>query len=395
MSYVTFPFVSDVLSAVSQDIRDQLSATAGPGQNILIDYTNRVHKAMLRFSRWPFVLSEPQYFLTEYGQTSYWLGPMGSAPPGCVDTLLNLPDVDKVRRDSVLDITNLRELKWYNQQPIGPNLINRGGIGRPGLPAVYVQNPNDPNIVQIFPPPNNQNAVQPVPQVPIVQPVTGGALPVRTYLLKVTFIDSLGGESTSTTIGAPLFLASGALAMVKSPATGIFGVLPENATVSGVKYGWYNVYATVATIVNGQPTNEGSETLQNAAPIAFGTDWTEPTSGLITTGRSVPTQNTLQQFGAYIIKFDYYKNRSDLTLTTQKLQIPNDYFDIIVQGVQALAYKLLGKPSEAQESFQLYQAGMREMVMDKNNFPEGKEFIRPDVGTFVNQQILGYLPPNF
>lgn len=395
MSYVTFPQVSDIMNGVSQDVRQQLSATANPGEAILIDYTDRIQKAMLRFSRWPFLLSEPQYFLTQEGQSNYWLGPNGAEKPGCVVTKLNLTDVDKIKKDSVIDISNVKQLAQLNQQPLGPNLQDRAGVGRLGLPAVYVQNPNDPNIIQIYPPPNNENTTQPVPQVPIVHTVTGGALAQRMYLLKVTYVDSLGGESISTTIGAPLYLAAGQLAKVKSPATGIFGVLPEGMSVSGVTYGQYNVYAVQATLVNGNVTNEGTETLQTASPITIGTDWTEPTTGLLTNLRSVPTQSTIQEIGAYIIKFQYFKTRIDLTQPSQFLLIPDDYRDIVIQGVQALAWRLLGKSQEAQESYQIYQAGLREMVMDKNNFPQGKEFIRPDTGTFVNQQILGYLPPNF
>lgn len=395
MSYVTFPFVSDVTSRVSQDIRNQLSATATPGLGILTDYTNRVHKDILRWSRWPFMLSDPLYFLTQQGQSNYWLGPKGTAAAGCVDTALNIQDMAIIRKDSVIDISNLKELKQYNVAPVGPNLVGRAGIGRQGLPAVYTQNPNEPNILSIFPPPNNQNATQPVPQPPICITGVAGALPARTYLVKITIVDSLGGESTSSTIGAPIYLSANELVTVKSPATGIFGLLPKGRTVSGVRYDHYNVYAVTATIVNGQPTNEGSETLQNGAPIAFGTDWTEPTTGLITTGKSVPTSNTLQQIGAYVIKFQYYKIRLNLTQAGQQLQIPDDYIDVIVHGVNAYAWQLLGKSQESQGAFAMYEEGKKLMVMDKNNFPEGKEFIRPDSATFVNQQILGYLPPEF
>lgn len=397
MSYVTFPTVQDIINGVGQDIRNQLSSTAAPGQSILIDYTNRVHKQILRFSRWNFLLSEPQYFLTQYGQSNYWLGPKGQGNPGTVETGLNLPDVDKIKKDSVIDIANVKQLKWLSAQPYYITLQNRAGAGRPQLPAVWVQNPNDPNIIQLYPPPNNQNATQPNPQVPIVQTTPGGALSARTYLVKVTLSDSLGGESNSTTIGAPIYIPANNLLVVKTPATGVFGILPEGLTVSGVSYAQYNVYAVLATIVNGQPTNEGSETQQNTAgsPIAFGTDWTEPTSGLVTTGKSVPNNNTLQQIGAYIIKFQYYKNRIPLRQVTDRLQVPFDYFDVVIQGVQALAWKLLGKDAEATSSYQLYQKGLGEMVMDKNLFPEGIEFMRPDGATFVNQQILGLLPSNF
>ncbi len=396
MAYTTFPKVSDVINGVSQDVRNQLSAQVGTsGQPVLIDYTNRIHRQILRFSRWPFLKSEPLYFLTQLGQSSYWVGPTGTGPSGTVETNLNLSDVYQFKKDSVMDLSNQQALKWLFTSPQGPNLIDRTGAGRPGLPAVFVQNLNDPNILQIFPPPNNQNNTQPAPQVPIVQSTVSGALAARTYLLKITFVDSLGGESTSTTTGAPLFISANSLAVVKSPALGFFGVLPDGTSVSGVQYNRYNVYAVQATLVNGIPTNEGTETKQNSVPISFGTDWTEPGTGLLTSGASVPRVNTLQPVGAYVIKFEYYKNRIKLVTADQFLQIPEDYLDIVIAGVTAHAMKLMGKAEEAQLNYQLFKAGLTEMIQDKNQFPEGVEFVRPDSNSYVNTQILGYLDPFF
>ena len=400
MSYTTFPTVETIINGVSQDIRLQLSATAQPGEGILIDYTNRVHKQMLRFSRWGFLLSEPLFFLTQKGQSSYWVGPKGQAPPGCVDTGLNLVDVDKFKKDSIVDLSNLTALKWLSSAPIGPNLLNRGGQGRPGLPKVFGQNPNDPNVLFIYPPPDNENATQPTPQVPIAITSVGGALPARTYLFKITFVDQLGGESTSTTTGAPIYIPANSLGTVKSPALGIFGVLPDGAAVSGVQYNAYNVYAVQANIQGGTYLNEGSETLQNggSGPIPIGTDWTEPNTGLITSGRSVPTVNTLQEISAYVIKFQYFKNRIALTQLTGvggTLQIPDDYQDIVIQGVQALAWKLLQKYQEAGMCLSLYKAGLTEMVWDKNLFPEGGEFMRPDPASHINNQAFGFFDSLF
>lgn len=400
MSYVTFPTVQTVINGVSQDIMQQLSAVGSPGQAVLIDYTNRTHKQMLRKSRWQFLLSEPQFFLTQKGQSSYWIGPKGQANPGCVDTALNFQDVDKIKKDSVTDLSNQTNLKWLTSSPIGPNLITRTGQGRPGLPATFGQNPNDPNVLFIYPPPNNENNTQPTPQVPVVVTTAGGALPPRSYLIKVTLVDQLGGESTSTTSGALLYVPAGQLGTVRSPAFGIFGMLPDGAAASGVQYSAYNVYASPAVIQGGIVINDGSETLQNGGtgPIPIGTDWTEPLTGLITTGPAVPIVNTLQQINAYVIKFQYYKNRITLTQLTGvggTLQIPDDYLDVVIQGVQALAWKLLGKMQEAQMCFGLFSQGLTEMIADKNLFPEGVEFMRPDTSTYVNTQILGYLDPFF
>lgn len=396
MAYTTFPQVSDVINGVSQDVRNQLSSVIGtPGQAILIDYTNRIHKQMLRFSRWNFLKSEPQYLLTSLGQSAYWIGAAGSAPSGVVDTGLGLTDVYQFKKDSIFDLSNERQLKWLFTQPVGPNITTRTGQGRPGLPAAFSQNMNDPNVMQIWPPPDNQNNTQPVPQVPICVTTVSGALTARTYLLKVTLVDSLGGESTSTTVGAPLYIAANSLAKVKSPATGYWGILPELVNSSGVQYNHYNVYAVRAVLTNGVPQNEGTETLQNSVPISLGTDWTEPGSGLITSGRAVPLVNTLQPLGAYVIKFEYYKNRTKLITADQFLQIPDDYIDIVILGVTWLAMKLMGKTQEAAAIYQLYRSGLTEMIADKNQTPEGVEFMRPDPGSYVNTQLLGFLDSSF
>lgn len=397
MAYTSFPKVSDVINGVSQDVRQQLSSLVGTqGQPVLIDYTNRIHKQMLRFSRWNFLLSEPQYFLTALGQSSYWIGPTGSGPAGTVDTQLDLSDVYQIKKDSVCDLSNDRELKWLSQKPIGPNLNDRTGGTRPGLPAAFAQNLNVPNVLFIWPGPDNANANAPVPQLPICTTTAGGTLPTRTYLVKITLVDSLGGESTSTAIGTSVYIDADNLVTVESPASGYFGIIPDDMTTSGVKYNRYNVYAVEAVLQNGVPQNEGSETLQNTSgPISFGTNWTEPTSGLTTTGASIPTENTLQPMGAYVMKFEYYKNRAKLNTADQYLQIPDDYIDVIIAGVTYYAYKLMGKIQEAQIMYQLYRSGLTEMIADKNLFPEGVEFIRPDSNTYVNTQILGYLDPFF
>jgi len=57
--------------------------------------------------------------------------------------------------------------------------------------------------------------------------------------------------------------------------------------------------------------------------------------------------------------------------------------------------KLMGKVEEAQMHYQIFKTGLTEMIQDKNQFPEGVEFIRPDSNSYVNTQILGYLDPFF
>lgn len=371
--------VQNVIDAVSQDIRKQLSSTVTPGQSILIDYTNRIHKQMLRFSRWGFILSEPQYFMTVKGQTDYWLGTANGEGAGQVDTGLNLNDVDRMMLNSVRDMSNNGQLEGLNSQPLGPSLNYRSGQSRAGLPKTFWHNHNDPFVLHIYPAPDNSNPYTPYPSSPILMTTIGGALTARTYFVRVTFVDSASGESTASDITSSRHIAANSLMTVASPS------IPYAGTASGVTYSSYNVYAGTA---------EGGETKQNASPIAIGTNWTEPTSGLITSGASVPTSNTLAQLGGYIIQFQYYKARTVLSTVTAVLQVPDDYFDVVVQGVASLAFRLLGKKEEASAAYQAYKAGLTEMVIDKNLFPN-PDFVRPDPGSYVNQQTIGILPNQF
>lgn len=391
MPYTNFPTVQDILNEVSQDVRQQLAATVGtPGQPILIDYTNRVHKEMLRFSRWDFLRSVPQYFITEKGQSKYWIGPTGSAPAGTVDTLLNLPDVDKIKKDSVVDISNMRELQWQPAQVWGPTLNDRTGQGISQEPKIFLSNINAPNLIQLTPPPDNANPKQPVPANPICTYVPGGALPARAYFVKCTYVDTVGGESTGQTQGSIVYIPANNLLVVKTPQ------IVFNYAVSGIKYGQWNVYADTAPAPqNGFYTDQVNETLQNVSPITIGTDFQEPTTGLTTTGAAVPTTNTIQQIGGYVIKFEYYKSRQTMTHVDQYLQIPEDYKDVVAHGVSAYAWKLIGQPANAQASYSLFKAGLGQMIWDKNQGNEGVQFMRPDPNTYINQQTLGYLPPFF
>ena len=365
--------VQDIISRVSQDIRLQLSSAAStPGQPILIDYTNRIHKQMLRFSRWQFILSEPLTFMTVKGQTDYWLGPNGELPLGIVNTNLNLTDVDRIHKQSVRDLSNNRKITSQAAQPIGLGLTFRSGQSRPGVPANFWHDHNDPNILHIYPGADNQNTFSPVPTTPILSSSAGASLLARTYFVRITFVDnnSPNGESVGSPTTASIFVPANQLATVVTPT------LLYSKTSTGIQYGFYNVYAGPV---------EGGETLQNVAPIPLGTNWTEPGTGLITSGRSVPTTSTLAPMGGYIIQFRYFKDRINLTTTTDVLQIPDDYFDVVVNGVAALAWKFLDKTEQATATYEAYKGGLTEMVWDKNLFPD-TDFVRPDPGSYVNSQ---------
>ena len=396
MAYVATQTVQNVIDRVSQDLRLQLESTVGAtGVPILIDYTNRIHQQMLRFSRWNFILSETLYFMTAYAQTDYWLGPSDACPTNCVNTGLNLIDVDVIAKNTVRDFSNNRPLGAIGAQPIGPNLNFRSGQTRPNQPAAHWQDRNDPNILHIFPGSDNSNSFSPVPNPPIMSSVVGGGLAQRTYFYQMTFVDSLGGESNGSSTGSPVgssegssvpnsggvswTIPAGSLGVVFSPG------LDFDSTSSGVIYSSWNLYAGLS---------EGALTKQNAVPMALGTNWTEPTSGLTTTGPITPTSSTLAPMGGYIIAFRYFKDRVTLTNPDQEIQIPDYYVDVLIDGVSALGWKFLQRADDAQACQALFKQGLTSMVWDKNLFP-ANQFIRPDPATFVNQQILGYLPPDF
>lgn len=369
--------VQNVIDRVSTDIRLQLASTVNSqGQPILIDYANRTQLEMLRYSRWVFLRSETLYFMTVFGQTDYWIGPNADCPVGMVNTGLNLTDVDYLQQDSVYDISHNRQLTAQSQQPLGFGLNFASGQTRPAEPRVFFQDQsNDPNILHIYPAPDNQNPYQPIPEPPILTSVSGGSLSAQTCAVRITFVDSLGNESTASPEGSMLQVPANSLLMVTTPT------LDFDFTDTGVQYSGYNVYVGEGF---------GSEQLQTASPIAIGTNWTEPGTGLIN-GVAPPTKNNVTQMGGYIIRFRYYKRRLALTAVNQLIQIPDQYVDVIVEGISARGWKLLGKLDVAQQSYGMYQAGLRQMIADKNMFP-ATDFVRPDTGSFVNQQTIGILP---
>ena len=376
MSYT----VQQVIDKASQDVRLQVASTVGSITAIaLIDYADRIQKQMLRFSRWHFIVSEPQYFMTTFGQTDYWIGAALSLPNGTVDSGLHLTDVDRLQLNSVRDMSNDRLLIGLKSQPLGPTLNFQSGESRPGLPAVFWHDHNDPFVLHLYPGANNENTFTPFPQPPILSTSVSGALPLREYFVRTTFVDSVGGESAGSSVTSSSYVPANSVITVATPT------LLFNKTANGVTYSSYNIYAS---------TTEGSETLQNTSPIALGTNWTEPTSGLTTTGASIPSTSTIAEMEGYIIQFRYYKSRITLNSAGQFIQIPDDYVDVMVHGIQSLAWKLIGRSQEASETAALYRAGLTEMIWDKNLFP-ATDFIRPDQASFVNDQLNGYIPPFF
>lgn len=368
------------MECVSQDVRRVLNPNQGQTQiadsSLLLDYVNRISLQMLRFSRWQFLLSAPQAFVTVPGQTDYWYGPTGSAPLGTVDTGLNLSDVSVIKRDMVY----VRGTSYPPQLSPTADPPTTVSLILPSRPLFWRNDVSTPGILNVYPP-SDQNAFQqpPNPNGPIATFSAGGSLPLRTYYVKTTLYDSAGGESV-TSLENLFVVPAGQLITIKSPVISLAGTSPMlSATcANGVVINHWNVYAAGITGAQdlAQPSNN-SETLQ-ASNIAIGTDWTEPTSGLTTTGRNAPGTPTLSLLGGYIIEFRYYQQRAVVTAPDQILQVPDQYKDILCAGVNWLAYKYLKKDDEAQIWMQVYQRGLTEMVKDANLWPRDGEFIRPD-----------------
>jgi hypothetical protein len=106
------------------------------------------------------------------------------------------------------------------------------------------------------------------PAAPSLSAIAGGTLAATTYYVKTTLV-SPSGETTPSSESARAVAANNVLSVAAPASAG-------NAT------GW-NVYAATAS---------GAELRQNAAPIALGTAWTEPGSGLVSGTASPPGANT-------------------------------------------------------------------------------------------------------
>ena len=102
---------------------------------------------------------------------------------------------------------------------------------------------------------------------PALSSIFGGALAATTYYAQITYVNSTG--ETLPSPESNLGVSADYLLVVDSPSP------VTNAT-------GYNVYISTST---------GTETKQNSTPIPIGTNWTEPTSGLIS-GSILPSTNS-------------------------------------------------------------------------------------------------------
>jgi hypothetical protein len=363
--------VQQIVTSATTDIMNQI----GTNHPILLDYCNRISYDMLRATKWDFLLSDVQSFITRQGVTSYWIGALGQAPQGTYDTGLNITNIKWVQHGSVYDRSNYLELGSVAEMPVSAVLNYTDASSRPGRPCVYRNNVDTPFTLNIYPAPDQQNNQAPQPEPPIVTTTTGGALPARQYNLVITYVDALGGESTAPDYTTPLYIPANHLAVVRTPKL----LIPTND--AGVPYSSYNVYANAN---NNIPQNS---TLQTNSPVAVGTDWIEPTSGLLTTGVNPPSDNLCATYNGYIIQFRYYELENAITSFSQTLQIPDRYIDVMIAGVNWLCLKFLSRMPEASEWYSTYRTGMVAMVRDRNQMNRFADYVSPDPSS-----IGGFLP---
>lgn len=357
-----YPTAQSIIDSASQDSRKLLS-NSGSDASILLDYVNRVCLFVLRVAKWEFLRAPAQQFITAMGQTDYWIGSVGQGPITATDTLLNLPDFDRIEQTSVFDRSNFRQLGLTRVELNNAGFSQRDSSQRMEKPRLFRNDPNTPFILNLYPAPDNQNSYQPQPSALVAQTVLGGSLPLRTYYLRGTFVDSSLGESA----------ASNGETIITIPANYLLQVLPPQPGIghsgTGVLYNQYKVYAS---------TIQGGEVLQTASPIATSATWTEPTSGLVTNTVAFPTTSTIATVNGYVIEFQYYRQRLQVVSFNQPLQIPLDYKGVLVSGVNMYVANYLKKAPEAQMWATMFQSGIRDMIRDLNLFGKEENFIKPD-----------------
>jgi hypothetical protein len=360
-----YPTAQLVVDSCSTDLLQRIA----PEDPVLLDYINRVQLQLLRVSRWKFLKSPLQSFVTRIGRSDYWIGPAGSGPLDVVDTGLNISNLGPIDSDSIYDRTNFRLLKRINEQILGSAFAFRDGSSRLGPPREFRVDPSTPCTINLYPAPDNQNNFQPVPENPAVSAVAGGALPARVYWIRTTFVDSLGNESAASS-EAYQFVPAGSLLVVQPPQE-----VPSSDT--GIQYNRYNVYIYNAGLNDMLTT--GSETLvTQGGPLSTAVAYQEPTTGFLTGGLSFPTANNVAQMGGYLIQFRYYQAKPQVTALVDMLLIPSDYFDVLVAGVNYFTAQFLKDESAQQYWKQEYDNGITGMIRDKNLFPKGPQFMSPD-----------------
>lgn len=373
----TFPTALEVVNSVSTDLLQRIA----PEDPVLLDYINRVQLQLLRVSRWQFLQSAPQRFVTQKDRSDYWIGPTGAGPLDVIDTGLNIGNLGPIKTDTFYDRTNYRLLKRTSEQLLSQTFSFRDGSSRSGPPRQWRNAPDTACIINLYPAPDNQNNFQPVPEAPALSTAVGGSLPARIYFVRTSFVDSLGNESSASEEGR-IFIPANNVLVVQPPQE-----VPVAA--SGIKYNQFNVY--IFNAGTDTTSASGEETLANTSgPLTTTAAYQEPNTGFTTGGTSFPTANSLEVMGGYLIEFRYYQSKPQVNNLLDVLLIPSDYFDVLVAGVNQFVAQFLKDQSAQEFWMQEYQTGIVGMIRDKNLFPRGPEFMSPDPNTQTLGNYYGY-----
>jgi len=360
--------VTNIIDRVEEDFSDQFGTSGST--SVLIDYIDRIHASILRKRPWDWLLSTPQRFITERGQTLYWVGATGSQAAGEVDTGLNLTDVRRVLPDSVFNRTSHRPLWQGVETPLARNWQREDASYSEAPPVQFRNDEASRDIIEISPAPDTGSSYEMVPPGPHSTTSTSGALSARTYFIRTTFVDLEGNEGSASTT-ARQFIEVNKVITVKAPQPTV------SPGAAGISYLRWNIYAS---------TTEGSETRQ-ASNTATSADFTEPDTGLTTNGASVPASSELDPLRGYLIEFRYAKVHKKLTTGNDILLIPDDYRDVVVAGVNSLAAAYRKKFDLAAYWDNQYRQGLIEMTRNQNPFPGGRRFIKPD-GQRVGSRVV-------
>jgi hypothetical protein len=122
-----------------------------------------------------------------------------------------------------------------------------------------------------------------------------------------------------------------------------------------------------------------------------------PANGRPTLWRNDPTTpyvfNIYPQAGSVpaTIEFRYYKARKRLLAATDHLQIPIEYKDVVIAGVNELVCVYLKRAEEAIYWRGVFEEGKRDMIRDTHAIEDRNNFIKPDpaaVGSSYHDELF-------
>jgi hypothetical protein len=372
-----YPTALQVVNSLSTDFQQRIA----PEDPIVLDYINRVQLKLLRISRWQFLLSPPQRFITRKDRSDYWIGPAGQGPVDTIDTGLNISNLGPIKTDTVYDRSNFRKLARTKEQLLSGQFAFRDDSSKAQIPRAWRVAPDTPCTFNLYPAPDNQNNFQPQPEAPAVSSVIGGALANRLYFIRTTFVDSLGNESSASDEQRQFIPANNVL-LVQPPQE-----IPTAA--SGIAYNRYNVY--VFNAGSNLNITTGQETLvTQSGPLATNVAYQEPNTGFLTGGAAFPTTNNVEVMGGYLIEFRYVQAKPQVTALSNPLVIPVDYLDVLIAGTNYYLGQFLKEPDAIQYWKAEFDAGVISMTRDKNLFPNQPNYISPDPTSVGPGNYFGY-----